>query len=301
MHTATAQTPGLAALMVDHYASLGIPIDTDFAGVQKAHRQIVRVAHPDLNSHKQMTQIYAQRISLAYSVLSRPVRRQEYDLSLRHIAKSCSQLPNHPSVTALQMCKTQEDLTTAYQQAVYLLKKDRNQSASTFMAMVEDLTIVNLAYLVLRQRLSIKPSPALPKAVVAQQPQAPKAEVAKTEVAKPAPPKAPQIFDTDPDLSATFELGKDYLDLGHYSRAITCFIKCLRSDSANADTYALLGLAYLKTKKLDLAQANFRIALRFNPEHPLASRYLKQSATSSAPAAAQTAFKKVWSMFNSKI
>jgi curved DNA-binding protein CbpA len=293
MHTATSQTPGLAALIVDHYASLGIPIDTDFVGVQKAHRQIVRVAHPDLNSHKQMTQIYAQRISLAYSVLSRPARRQEYDLSLRHIAKSCSQLPNHPSVTALQMCRTQEDLTAAYQQAVYLFTKGRNQSANTFMTMVEDLTILNLAYLVLRQRLSVKLAPPLPKAVVAQKPQAPKAEVAK-----PVPPTAPQIFDTDPDLSATFELGKDYLDLGHYSKAITCFIKCLRSDSGNADTYALLGLAYLKTKKLDLAQANFRIALRFNPEHPLASRYL-QSASASAPA--QTAFKKVWSIFNTKI
>jgi curved DNA-binding protein CbpA len=299
MHTSTFQTPGLATLIVDHYASLGIPIDTDFAGVQKAHREIVRVAHPDLNSHKQMTQIYAQRISLAYSVLSRPARRQEYDLSLRHIAKSCSQLPNHPSVTALQMCKTQEELTRAYQQAVYLFAKGRNQSASTFLAMVEDLTIVNLAYLVLRQRLSVKPSPALPKAVVAQKPQPTHPEVAKPVPSK-TPPKAPQVFDTDPDLSATFELGKDYLDLGHYSRAITCFIKCLRSDSANADTYALLGLAYLKTKKLDLAQANFRIALRFNPEHPLASRYIKQSA-SSVPAAAQTAFKKVWSVLNTKI
>lgn len=296
MYTATSQTQGLAALTVDHYASLGIPIDTDFVGVQKAHRQIVRVAHPDLNSHKQMTQIYAQRISLAYSVLSRPARRQEYDLSLRHIATSCSQLPNHPSVTALQRCQSQEDLTTAYQQAVYLLTKGRNQSASTFMAMVEDLTILNLTYLVLRQRLSVKPFPAMPQAVIAQ-----KTQLVKSEVAKPVPPKAPQVFDTDPDLSATFELGKDYLDLGQYSRAITCFIKCLRSDSANADTYALLGLAYLKTKKPDLAQANFRIALRFNPEHPLASRYLKQSASSSAPAAAQTAFKKVWSMLNAKI
>lgn len=68
MHTATPQMQGLAALTIDHYASLGIPIDTDCAEIQKAHRQIVRVAHPDLNSQKQMTQIYAQRISLAYTV-----------------------------------------------------------------------------------------------------------------------------------------------------------------------------------------------------------------------------------------
>ncbi len=301
MHTATPQTQGLAALTVDHYASLGIPIDTDFAGVQKAHRQIVRVAHPDLNSHKQMTQIYAERISLAYTVLSRPARRQEYDLSLRHIANASPQLPDHPTVKALQVCQTQEDLTTAYQQAVKQFTKGRNQSASTFLAMVEDLTILNLAYLVLRHRLSIKQAAALPKAVILTSVKATQPETIKPEAVKPVPPKAPQVFDTDPDLSATFELGKDFLDLGHYSRAITCFIKCLRSNSGNADTYALLGLAYLKTNKLDLAQANFRIALRFHPTHPLASRYIKQSASSSATNSTQTAFKKVWSMFNAKI
>lgn len=62
----------------DHYAVLGVEPGTDAAGVRRAFRRLSRAHHPDLGGDPTRY----ETITVAYTVLSDPRRRAEYDRSL---------------------------------------------------------------------------------------------------------------------------------------------------------------------------------------------------------------------------
>ncbi|MEM6428005.1 MAG: J domain-containing protein [Deinococcota bacterium] len=69
----------------DHYHILGIPEDADLQEVRSAYRQLAKVHHPDLNPGDPYADALFQRINAAYSVLSNPETRRNYDLVRQHL------------------------------------------------------------------------------------------------------------------------------------------------------------------------------------------------------------------------
>jgi molecular chaperone DnaJ len=63
----------------DYYKILGVPKDADQATIKKAYRNLARDLHPDRNSTDQAAEARFKDVSEAYSVLSNPARRKEYD------------------------------------------------------------------------------------------------------------------------------------------------------------------------------------------------------------------------------
>ncbi len=68
----------------DHYHILGITEDADLQTVRSAYRQLAKVHHPDLNPGDPYADALFQRINAAYSVLSNPESRRNYDLVRQH-------------------------------------------------------------------------------------------------------------------------------------------------------------------------------------------------------------------------
>jgi curved DNA-binding protein CbpA len=66
---------------LDPYAVLGVPRDATPLQVARAHRQLAKRHHPDLHKADGATEAAArmQRINQAWTILSNPVRRSEYD------------------------------------------------------------------------------------------------------------------------------------------------------------------------------------------------------------------------------
>ncbi|MGL5863206.1 MAG: DnaJ domain-containing protein, partial [Phycicoccus sp.] len=60
----------------DFYAALGIPVDADDATIKKAYRKLARTHHPDATGGDESR---FKEIGEAYSVLSDPEQRQQYD------------------------------------------------------------------------------------------------------------------------------------------------------------------------------------------------------------------------------
>ena len=60
----------------DFYATLGVPKDADAAAIKKAYRKLARQHHPDANDGDDTR---FKEIGEAYSVLSDPEQRQQYD------------------------------------------------------------------------------------------------------------------------------------------------------------------------------------------------------------------------------
>ncbi|MFC5381445.1 DnaJ C-terminal domain-containing protein [Aquipuribacter nitratireducens] len=63
----------------DFYAVLGVPKDADAAAVKKAYRALARKHHPDANAGDAAAEQRFKDIGEAYSVLSDPEKRQQYD------------------------------------------------------------------------------------------------------------------------------------------------------------------------------------------------------------------------------
>jgi molecular chaperone DnaJ len=63
----------------DYYKILGVPKDADAAAIKKAYRNLARDLHPDRNSTDKAAEARFKDVSEAYSVLSNPSKRKEYD------------------------------------------------------------------------------------------------------------------------------------------------------------------------------------------------------------------------------
>lgn len=63
----------------DYYKILGVPKDADAAEIKKAYRNLARDLHPDRNKSDKAAETRFKEVSEAYSVLSNPSKRKEYD------------------------------------------------------------------------------------------------------------------------------------------------------------------------------------------------------------------------------
>ncbi|NED99160.1 molecular chaperone DnaJ [Phytoactinopolyspora halotolerans] len=63
----------------DYYKILGVPADADAAAVKKAYRNLARELHPDRNKGDKAAESRFKDVSEAYSVLSDPEKRKQYD------------------------------------------------------------------------------------------------------------------------------------------------------------------------------------------------------------------------------
>lgn len=69
----------------NHYRLLDVPFSASRKEITSAYRKAMRTWHPDhfRGSDISLAEEYAKRLNLAYSVLSDPHRREEYDRSIR--------------------------------------------------------------------------------------------------------------------------------------------------------------------------------------------------------------------------
>jgi molecular chaperone DnaJ len=63
----------------DFYATLGVPQDADASAIKKAYRKLARTLHPDANPGNEHAERRFKEVGEAYSVLSDPEQRQQYD------------------------------------------------------------------------------------------------------------------------------------------------------------------------------------------------------------------------------
>lgn len=63
----------------DFYATLGVAQDADGAAIKKAYRKLARKLHPDANPGDDEAERRFKEVGEAYSVLSDPEQRQQYD------------------------------------------------------------------------------------------------------------------------------------------------------------------------------------------------------------------------------
>lgn len=64
------------------YDILGVSQNANVDEIKKAYRKLSFIHHPDKNKSPESTQMF-QKLAEAYSILSDPARRQQYDMELK--------------------------------------------------------------------------------------------------------------------------------------------------------------------------------------------------------------------------
>ncbi len=77
--------------------------------------------------------------------------------------------------------------------------------------------------------------------------------------------------------NADYEVGASLVKQQDWPRAIASLTSAARSEPANADVQNLLGYAYRKQGKLDLAFRHYHEALRLDPKHRGAHEYIGEA------------------------
>ncbi len=93
----------------------------------------------------------------------------------------------------------------------------------------------------------------------------------------PAPARADANVTAPPVNNADFDLGADAIKTADWNRAIYHLNIAAGAEPANADVQNLLGYAYRKNSKLDLAFKHYREALRLDPAHRGAHEYIGEA------------------------
>lgn len=75
----------------DYYTILGVEKNADGNAIKKAYRKLALKYHPDRNPNNKEAEETLKKINEAYSVLSDPHKRKQYDQRDRHGADALSE------------------------------------------------------------------------------------------------------------------------------------------------------------------------------------------------------------------
>ena len=100
-------------LQKDFYKVLGVSKDADEATIKKAYRKLARTWHPDQNKGNPEAEERFKEIGEAYTVLSNPEQRQQYDCLL-YTSITCAPAVAEASKISLNFWPEPSSTTTIF-------------------------------------------------------------------------------------------------------------------------------------------------------------------------------------------
>jgi curved DNA-binding protein CbpA len=251
---------GLFALdFTDHYAILGIAIDTETKDLRKRYLKIARRLHPDSCSaesdvDKQMAeQLLSKLVNPAWEGLSQEKVRTEYDVLLKLKAQGAAQQGAVEVAGVLaQQLQTAANPDQFYQTALQELIDRQYQQLDQALEITAQLSELNLVYAIRKNG----------KVMGARKPAAsPAASSGKPNAAPPkaAPPKESLV-------DQYCRRAEGFAAKGNYTQATMELRDALKIEPNNSRCHSLMGTVYLRQNQPTMAKIHFNKALELNPD-----------------------------------
>lgn len=270
-------TRGIAAYdCPDHYAVLGVTLDASASEIRKRYLKIARSLHPDARGQgadvAQASQLLSKLVNPAYETLSQDKEREEYRLLVRLVSQRVTMEPNQQMHTAKakELLSASKDFDALYKEMVAELAEGQYQALDHVQAVVEQLSELNLAYLLRQETAASAPQQKFATSQTAQKsapapvqppPSSPKTAVTSPSVAPPPPSKPP----VDSFVSQYVRRAEELMAKNRYQQAIQELRDGLKLDPKSSQCQSLLGSIYLKQKQTKMAKIHFRQALKLEP------------------------------------
>lgn len=248
----------------DHYAVLGIPVDSEIKDIRKRYLKIARSLHPDSLSSasetekQQATEILSKLVNPAYEKLSQEQEWTEYGIVLRLKGQQLGRQAE--AIAGVGELATQlisaKNLEEAYKTSVQSLAETQYQNLNELLGTIGQISELNLVYLV-RKHGQLEASSQMRQPVTAQ-------------VGHPHPANPPSTFTpvTAPKTSPieqSYRRAEEFLNRDNLAGAILELRDALQIDPNNARCHGLLGLIYLRQNQPTMAKIHVNKALQIDP------------------------------------
>jgi Tfp pilus assembly protein PilF len=248
-------TRGLFAHKMDYYAILGVPLTATDDQIKKAYRRIAMCLRSGFVTHAedagQAGQIFAQVVGPAREILYKPLDKRDYDTTLELLSRKLIRQEvtlDHLSLAKdeIRILQTSSDLDTCYPHLVETLAEDLYSSLNHLLTyQLNQLSEVNLAYLLLKHGLKVAPQPAS-YSVAAEDPTIPKPVINVS----PRP---------DPSQAAAqhYQQAQRLIAQKQGSQALQQLQAAIGKDPNNTTYYLERARLYRQFNELDLARADY--------------------------------------------
>ncbi len=303
-------TQGLAEYdCTDHYAILGVAIGASARDIRKRYLKIARGLHPDScppgTDKNQASQVLSKLVNPAYEALSQDKTLTEYNVLLRLIGQRVVLEKDQRTFQgqAAQKLVEANDFETLYQETVNQLAQTQYESLEQVVEIANQLSELNLAYLLRREGGQVKPAVASqappssrPHSPQSQAPQ-PRPSQVQPRPSQPPPqsPSAPSPAATpEPSAQPNAQFVKEYVRRAEeliaknaFQDAIQMLRDGLKLDGKNISCHRLMGQVYLKQNKSGMAKHHFKQVLMANPQDKEAQKGMalleKQAKLANSP------------------
>ncbi|MDJ0557444.1 MAG: DnaJ domain-containing protein [Microcoleaceae cyanobacterium MO_207.B10] len=262
----------------DYHAILGVSLDAEFGEIRKRYIRVARRLHPDtcpFNNDKDKelaNQLLSKLVSPAYDKFAKESDRAEHFVILGKLSTTVAQQRSQiqfKTDTAKQISKA-GDYQQIYKVALEELASHQYESVDKSLAIIEEISELNLAYLVRKQPRGTG-SPRLP---APPPPVKPPTNSASPTAAKPKPQNAA--------VEQACNRAETLISANNYAKATLELKEALKIEQNHSRCHALLGLCYLQQNQGTMAKIEVKKALTLNPKEPKAlevKKLLEKSAT----------------------
>ncbi|MFN3927627.1 MAG: DnaJ domain-containing protein [Pseudanabaenaceae cyanobacterium] len=248
----------------DHYAILGLPLNTSSDQIRKRYLQIAKTLHPDVCKHadsERAVELLSKLVNPSYNLLTQERERTEYEAILKLLAKRLMKRKEslRPSCPPAQKLLAQPS-TKNYLIAVQEIAQVQYADLDRVIERTEQLSELNLVYVLSQE--GYQPSQSAP---------ASEADTIVQGASAPTTPSADQLI----------RQAEQHLADKEWTMALRHLRSAIQLDATNSKAHALLGLVYMHQKLNGMAKISFQQALKYNPNEPIAKENLPKVAASS--------------------
>ncbi len=262
----------------DLHAALGITLGATPGDIRKRYLKIAKSLHPDSrddgDDKKLASDLLSKLINPAYQVLSQEKEREEYEIILRLLGQQlvAGQIPLDTDSEIVQAILKAPNPQAVYLEALEALVKNQYENLSTSLAITEQISELNLAYLWRQQGGNAPPAYAQSKSAGASPAfygtTAPTASTPSPGSVDPAkstvPPGTSGSADTYTEQYV--RRAQEFMKKGSYQPAIKELRDALKLNPSSSRCHALMGEIYLQQGQATMAKVSFRRALELNPQ-----------------------------------
>jgi curved DNA-binding protein CbpA len=259
---------GLARYETDHFAILGVPLTADPKRIRRGYLQAAKALHPDRfvgdpEGAERANVLFAKLVNPANEVLTKERERSEYEALLKLRIQRLLESPPAdlwPTGEAVKGLAESPNWEEEYVQRVEKLAKEQYSSLATLLEKTEQLSELNLAYLLLKAGYKASPAPAAKTTPLGGIPTSPPAPPPPSPAAPPPPPQ-PSPAET------RFLQALDMIERKQYRAAIQYLNFAISAQPNVARYYLHRGIAHLKQGNAGMAKADFLQASRLEPNN----------------------------------
>jgi curved DNA-binding protein CbpA len=285
-------TQGLAEFgYPDHYAVLGLEVDASAGDIRKRYMKLARLLHPDSSGEMDKvlaSQVLSKWVNPAYQVLSQDKERTDYCLLLKLVGQRANLEydTSRLAFTSSQDLLKAEDYEAFYQSTLQSLVETQYLQLGQAVASVEQMSELNLVFLLRRETVRSYPSgqpthPGVSNHNIVAEPISPDASI-EVKMQEPMEQKS----STSDDYVRQYVRRADELIAKNlFAAAIQELRDALKLAPQNSHCHGLMGVAYLKQNQPKMAKVHLTQALKLDPQNAMALEWINKLKKLEAQAA----------------